>query len=477
MERWVRTLAAASVALLSLTGIDGGTTSPAPTASPAEHAFTDAMGAQVSRIAQDEVRNGRTPGLAIGIVEDGRVVYARAFGSANAARRVRFEPDTESSIGTLTEQFTAAAVLLLVQDGKLKLADRVTKYLPELSVARNVTIAQLLLQTSGLPSIDNLADIPNDHTRPVKISDLFAAVNKLQPSALPGRAYADNWLNYIVAGTIVEHVSGISLSDYLEQHIFLPLVMGHSFLAGDTGVSPSHAVGYTRTPTGFDAVKAWDPTRLAGAAGMTSTVYDLAKWDIEMPILLRTDTIATMFTPSGVGGPPNYGMGWVIDRRNGQQFVWYAGDIPGYRSVNDVLPNEHIAVIVLSNADSLELSNVTNPQEIGTRVLDILDPPLATQLDNVIITRAQEWLDRLATKEIDRTQLTLKFSSYLTDDLVAREDFAALGKLETIVPLSSTTGSNGDTTYEFLVRYPHAQYHYLFVLTPDGKIDGLSFSS
>jgi D-alanyl-D-alanine carboxypeptidase len=305
MERWVRTLAAASVALLFLTGIDQGTTSPAPTASPAEHAFTDAMGAEVSRVAQDEVHNGRTPGLAIGIVEDGRVVYARAFGTANIARRIRFAPDTESSIGTITEQFTAAAVLLLMQDGKLKLTDRVPKYIPELGdVAKSVTIAQLLLQTSGLPGILNITGLPTDQTRPVKVPDLFAAVDKLQPAALPGKAYADNWLNYIIAGTIVERVSGISLSDYLEQHIFLPLVMGHSFLAGDTGISPTHALGYTRTPNGFDPVKPWDPTRLGGAAGMISTVYDLAKWDIEMPILLRTETIATMYTPSGIGGPP-----------------------------------------------------------------------------------------------------------------------------------------------------------------------------
>lgn len=438
-----------------------------------DHAFTPAMSSAISRLAENEVHSGRTPGLAIGVVEDGRLVYARGFGLSNVGKHLRVEPDTEFYVGGITNQFTAAATLMLEQDGKLKLDDKVTKYLPELTIAANVTIAELLQQTSGLA--DYTKALPNsDRARSIKPNDLLAAENTLKPVAPPGTAYADNPINYILAGMIVERASGEPLSDFLQQHIFFPLVMDRSFLAGDTGISPSHAVGYTRNKgAAFVPAKAWDPAWLQGAGGLVTTIYDLAKWDIEMPILVRVDAVRTMLTPSGTSGLARYGMGWVIDQRGGKNFVWYAGQIPGYQAINAMLPDDHIAVIVLANADSLNGGRVVSPESVAAHVLDVVSPPAATRLDNAVVTRAKEWLGRLADKNVDRTQLTPKFSQYLTDELVSTSDFAALGKLQSIVPISSTTESNGDTLYEFLVQYPRIRYHYKFGLTKDGKVDEL----
>jgi CubicO group peptidase (beta-lactamase class C family) len=193
-----------------------------------------------------------------------------------------------------------------------------------------------------------------------------------------------------------------------------------------------------------------------------------------MPVLMRVDAVRTMFTPSANSGPTHYGMGWVIDRRGGKTFVWSNGEISGYRAMNALLPEEHMGVIVFSNADSLHGENVTGPEELGARILDILVPPTSTHLDNAIVMRAKEWLTRLASRQLDRSELTTSFSAYLSDDLVARENFAALGPLLTIVPISSTAESNGDTMYEFLVGFPRAQYHYEFEVTKDGKINGIS---
>lgn len=114
------------------------------------------------------------------------------------------------------------------------------------------------------------------------------------------------------------------------------------------------------------------------------------------------------------------------------------------------------------------------PEAVAAQLLDIVLPPASMHLENAVVERAREWLDRLATHRIDRTQLTAAFSSYLTDALVARENFASLGKPQTMVPISSTVESDGDTMYEFLVRYPHEQYHYRFTVTNDGKIAGLA---
>jgi D-alanyl-D-alanine carboxypeptidase len=441
-----------------------------------ELALTPAVTDRIDRMAKDEVHAGRTPGIAIGIVEDGRVVYARGFGFATLAKHVPMTPDTEFYTGGLTMQFTAAAILLLAQDGKLSLDDHVTKLVPEFQLANGVTIAQLLTQTSGLPSYASLPKIASDLTRTVKLSDLLALVDGLKPAAPPGAVYANNPLNYMVAGLIVERASGVPLSDYLEQHVFLPLVMNHSFLAGDNGISPTHATGYTRGRQGFDAAPVWDPAWLGGASGLVTTIYDLAKWDIEMPVLLRIDAVRTMFSPTASDGPTHYGMGWVIDRRGGKTFVWSNGEISGYRAMNALLPEQHVGVIVFSNADSFH-GSVTVPEELGARILDILVPPTSAHLDNAIVTRAKDWLERLASRKFDRSELTPSFSAYLSDELVAREDFAALGPVQSIVPISSSSESDGDTIYEFLVRYTRAQYHYQFEVTHDGKIDGLSLTA
>jgi D-alanyl-D-alanine carboxypeptidase len=444
-----------------------------PLTARGQAALTPSVADQIDRLAIGEVHSGRTPGIAIGIVQDGRLVYARGFGFATIVPHLPMTPDTEFYAGGLTMEFTAAAILLLAQDGKLKLDDPVTKYVPEFALGRNVTITELLTQTSGLPNYSAAPGISTDPTKSVKLSDVLAAVDREKDGTTPGMAYADNTLNYLLAGLVVERVSGVTLSDYLEQHIFIPLVMNNTFLAGDNGISPAHATGYTRTLRGFSVAPVWDPSWLEGDSGLVSTIDDLAKWDVEMPVLLRIDAIRTIFTPGASVGPTHYGMGWVIDQRGGKEFDWSNGEISGYRAMNSLLPAQHVAVIVFSNADSLH-GGVTIPEEVGARVLDLIVPPTTGRLDNAVVTRAKEWLSRLASGHIDRAELTPTFSAYLTDDLVAKENFASLGRLQIIVPLSSTTESNGDTLYEFLVRYPRAQYHYDFEVAPDGKVDGIT---
>jgi D-alanyl-D-alanine carboxypeptidase len=463
MKRWAPALCA--LTLLLPFRLDAQ-----PSGSP-ERIFTAAMARQIDALGEAAVRDKRSPGVAIGVVEDGRVVYARGFGYANLAKRIRTAPNTQFYVADLTMQFTAAAALVLEQDGKIKLDDKVTKYLPELTVAGNATVLQLLQQTAGLPDYAQASGIATDPSKPMNLMALFSAVDKLKPQAAPGSAYADSPLNYWAAALIVERASGVPLSDYLQQKIFSPLVMTHTFLAGDNGISPARAVGYkrARNAAGFDPARSVDPTWLGGARGLVSTVYDLAKWDIEMPVLLRVDAVRELLTPAGPASKCS--MGLIIDRRGGKPFAWYVGRMPGYRAFNAVLPDEHLAVIALYNADVPYGTGGDAPAGVGARVLDVVDPPQTATLDNTIVARAKEWLQRLADRNIDRAQLTPAFSKYLSDDLIARENFAALGQLKSIVPLSSTMQRNGNVLYEFLVRYPRARYRYKFAVTPDGKID------
>ncbi|HEY8322112.1 MAG TPA: serine hydrolase domain-containing protein [Candidatus Baltobacteraceae bacterium] len=442
-------------------------------AQSAGHVFTPKMAAAIAKLAHADVAGGQTPGMAIAVVEDGRWVYARGFGYADLSPKRAVAATTEFYVGALTKQFTAASVLLLVQDGKIKLDDKVTKYVPELTVASGVTVAQLLQQTSGLPDYTHAPGIKADPTKSVKLADFIAAVDKMPLQFPPGSKFSYNNFNYFIAGLIVERASGLPLSDFMQARIFQPLYMSSTFLAGDTGISPLAAVGYTGSPRHFTRVKPWDPSWLLGAGALVTNVYDLAKWDVGFPILVRDDAVRDMFTAGSQPGVQAYGMGWVIDQRGGKRYVWHNGELGGFHAMNALLPDDHIAVIVLANVDALHSDNTLSPEYVAAEVLDIVAPPAKVHVENLIVSRAKEWLVRLADKNLDRTQLTPQFSAFLTDALVSHANFKSFGKMVSIVPISSHAGENGDTIYEFLVNYPRGQYHYRFGLTNQGKIDEL----
>jgi CubicO group peptidase (beta-lactamase class C family) len=432
--------------------------------------FSAAKARAIDTLARAELHSGSTPGLAIGVVQDGLLVYARGFGYANVKTKRRVTPSTQFYAGSLSKQFTAACVLLLAQQKKLSLDDKVTKYVPELSVARNATIAQLLQQTSGLPDYTKAPGIPHDLTRPIDLETLIKAVNRMQPASTPGSAFAYNNFNYMIAGLIVQRVGGIPLSVAYATQIFQPLIMTSSFLAGDQGISPLHALGYTRANRKFVPVRTWDPSWLFGAGGLVTTLQDLAKWDVGLPILLNVDSVRQMWTPGIPGG--TYGMGWMIDQRGGQRYLWHNGEIAGYHAMNALLPDQHLAVIVLANADALGEGTTVQPERLASRILDIIAPPAPAHFADPITTRATEWLGRLERIDIDRSQLTPAFSQYLSDQVVERADFAALGPVLSMVPEESYQRS-GDTVYVFQVKFGRGAFRYDFTLAPDGKIDGL----
>lgn len=431
------------------------------------------MTRRIDAIVQGQILGNTTPGLAIGVVEDGRIVFAHGYGLSNVAEKLPAGAGTQFFIGAITRQFTAAAVLLLVQNKQLSLDDKIGKYIPELTISPNITVTQLLQQTSGLPDMDKAPGINPDLTKPVKPADLINAINQLKPLADPGTKFDDNDLNYYLAGLIIERVSALPLSDYLAKHIFEPLVMNQTFYAGDQGISTAHAIGYTGAPHHLHPARSYDPTRVLGSEGLVSTVYDLAKWDIALPVLLNVDSVRAMFTPSTPSSAAPYGMGWTIDQRAGHRYVWQNGRIAGYHAMNAALPDDHIAVIVLTNVDDFG-GSTAQPEALAAQILDIVAPPSAAHLGNVIVARAKDWLGRLTRNDIDRTQLTPAFSAYLTDELVAKTNLRSLGKLISLTPVASYS-ANGDEVYEFLAQFNKITYHYKMSVSASGKIDGLVF--
>lgn len=408
---------------------------PTPAAVPSPPPFTRATAAAIDRLAREEIRTNTTPGVAVGVVRDGLLVYARGFGYGDLATHRHISASTQFYAGGLQAPMTAAAVLMLAQRHKLRLSDPVTKYVPEMTFANNVTIKQLLTGTSGV-------------------------------AQLAGSTHQN------LAALIVQRVSGVPLSVFFQTEIFQPLIMTSTFLAGDQGIDPHHAAGYTRVNGRFVRAEPVNAAWIVGSAGLVTTIDDLAKWDIGLPLLLDVDSMREMLTPATTAlGPAAQGMGWVIDQRGGRLFAWRNGQIPGYHAMNAVLPEQHIAVIVLANADSLH-DPAIEPERLASRILDLVAPLPPAHFGAAITQRAAEWLARLESFQIDRTQLTPAFSQYLTDRVIEEAGLRGLGSVLSLVPVESFSRS-GDTVYVFDVRFRNGAYRYQFALSPDGKIDGL----
>jgi len=350
----------------------------------------------------------------------------------------------------------------------------VTKYVPELTIARDITIAQLLQQTSGLPNAAQSPALAHDATKPVSIDAIVKALNRMKPSAAAGSKFAFNNTNYMIAALIVARVSAVPYSVFLQTQIFEPLVMTDSYLAGDQNVSSQRADGYTVARGKLTQTKPWDPGWLFGANDLITNVHDLAKWDIGMPLLLNVDSVSAMWTPSGAPGETSYGMGWMIDQRGGKRFIWQNGQPGGFHAMNALLPDQHIAVIVLANTDSLHGAAV-EPERVAGAVLDIVAPLPQANVQNTIIERAKEWIGRLQRTAPDRTQLTPQFNAYLTDALIAQTNLKSLGELQSLTPESSST-QDGDSVYVFLAHFAKGNMRFQMTLTPQGKIDGLLFT-
>jgi CubicO group peptidase (beta-lactamase class C family) len=273
-------------------------------------------------------------------------------------------PETVFKIGSVSKQFIATGIMLLVQDGRMTLADPVTAHIPESPPAwRMITVRSLLTHTSGLtreaPGFD-----------PYKVQPDIAVIKtsfEAPLSAPPGGKYAYSNLGYFVLAEIIHRVSGKPWEDFLRERVFAPLGMSATRATSATAIIPKRARGYSRTNDRFENAPDWPALRASGA--FVSTAPDLAKWEAA----LQTDRILTaaskkeMWTPVRLndGSEYPYGFGWEVDYfpngigKTDVPMIRHEGTIPGFRAVFWRLPNQDLTIIVLSNLERAALDNLT----------------------------------------------------------------------------------------------------------------------
>jgi CubicO group peptidase (beta-lactamase class C family) len=300
--------------------------------------------------------NGNVAGASLIVVKDGKAVVRRGFGYANLEEHTKAGPETNYRLASVSKQFTAACILLLKQDGKLRLDDPVRKWLPELPASDGkITIHNLLTHTGGLIDYEDL--IPADRTAQIDDNDvlrMIATQNRLYFE--PGSAHRYSNGGFVLLGLIVERASGMGLADFMKKRIFQPLGMQHTLMY-ERGRGPevaNRAYGYTEADGKWARTDQSVTSATRGDGGIYSSVDDLAKWDAALYTdkLLNADSRKLAFTPTEPLDDPDvdYGFGW---RLSGDT-VWHSGESVGFRNVIIRWPKQHLAVIILSNRNDFQ---------------------------------------------------------------------------------------------------------------------------
>jgi CubicO group peptidase (beta-lactamase class C family) len=426
---------------------------------------------QIDNIAQDVLKTTGVPSASLAVVKDGKVAYVQSYGDARLDPLARANPQMRYSIGSISKQFTAAAILMLAEEGKLSLDDPVSKYVPGLTRGGEVTVRELLSHTSGYQDF-----WPQDYVPPLMLQPITAdgIMDRWARKPLdfdPGTEWQYSNTNYVIAGVIVEKVSGMPLLQFLSKRVFSPLGMESVADTNENKLPPTDPTGYFRYAIGPlrpapKEGKGW----MFAAGELAMTAEDLARWDISIiqETVLKPASYREMETEvllkNGVG--TEYGLGVEVKNINGHRVLQHGGEVSGFTAENIVMPDDKSAVVVLTNQDAAEAAS-----EIGSQVrmamLQAANPQDPRQ-DALVRTV----YDGLQQGKIDRARFTDNANAYFTDQ--ALKDYASglgrLGPPQSFVQTRvSARGGMTERVYE--VRYRGKNLVIIIYEMPDGKFE------
>ena len=448
-----------------------------PVAAASAHAQTvdaidPALRARVDRIAAQVLDQTGVPSASVAVVKGGKLVYTHACGSARLATSnspaVPATPAMRYSIGSISKQFTAAAILLLQEEGKLSLDDAVGKYVPGLTRGNEVTIRQILSHTSGYQDYWPEDYVMTPMLAPESAQQILDTWAKKPLDFEPGTQWQYSNTNYVIAGRIVEQITGNPLMDMLTTRIFRPLGMTSVWNSDEARLTQADATAYYRHALGPLRVAPKEGSGWMFAAGeLAMTARDLALWDESLiaESILKPGSYKQMFTEVKLkdGKSTHYGLGVDILDRQGHRSIEHSGEVSGFVSDNQVLVDDRVAVAVLTNQDAVGAAS-TIARLTAPVVLDAAPSGSEKQ--------ALDIYHDLQTGRIDRTLLAPNLSDYFTAEALAdfHDSLAPLGE-----PLTfSQTGEQlrgGMTFRSFRIVYPGRRLTLTTYTYPDGKLE------
>lgn len=336
-----------------------------------EAVATDARAQEIDAILSKYFKQ-EEPGAAVIVSRRGAILFRKAYGLANTETNVPLRPELPLRTGSVTKQFTAAAIMLLAEQGKLSVSNEIGQYFPEYPEhGHRVTIEHLLTHTSGIRNYTALPQFGTVMTKDVSVDDAIAFFKDVSPQFQPGQRFSYSNSNYFLLGAIIEKVSGMSYPDFMQQQIFQPLQMGSTEIEKASGPL-STVIGYTQGRKGFASVPYYSMSWPFAAGALRTNVDDLVRWNsaITAGALLRReswDRMAKDYTLND-GNHTGYGYGWFIRRLGGSNALEHGGDIGGFSADTWHFPKEELFVAVLANSDSHD----PPPDTIAEKIAKIL---------------------------------------------------------------------------------------------------------
>lgn len=300
------------------------------------------------------VQTGSTPGAAILVSQDGKILYEKGFGYADIGNKVKVTPDTKFRIGSITKQFTAASILKLQEEGKLNIHDKLSKYIPDFPRGNEVTIEHLLTHTSGIHSYTNRNGLYKYLYMPITTAALIDTIKAYPYDFNPGDLFSYNNSGFFILGYIVEKVSGKSLNDYLKENFFKPLGMNNTGIYSANSLLDNEAYGYSTENGILSKAINWNMSWAGGAGALYSTVRDLNLWNeaIFNGKVLSEASLNAAFTSEVLNNKQktNYGFGWFLQNYRGYNLILHGGGLDGFVSILLRQPDKKITIVELCNS-------------------------------------------------------------------------------------------------------------------------------
>jgi D-alanyl-D-alanine carboxypeptidase len=440
--------------------------------SQAVNTLDPALKARIDRVAGQVLEQTGVPSASVAVVQHGKLVYTHAYGNARLATATEpalaATPDMRYSIGSISKQFTAAAVLLLQEEGKLSLDDAVGKYIPGLTEGNKVTIRQILSHTSGYQDYWPEDYVMTPMLHPESAQQIIDTWAKKPLDFEPGTEWQYSNTNFVIAGKIVETVTGAPLMEMLVNRIFRPLGMTSVWNSDEAKLTAVDATAYYRRALG--------PLRVApkegrgwmfAASELAMTAHDLARWDESLiaETVLKPESYKEMFTEVKLanGKGTHYGLGVEVRQRGGHRSIEHSGEVSGFVSDNEVLVDGGVAVVVLTNQDAVNAASAIAQFDAPV----ILSAPLAAPEQQAI-----DIYHGLQQGRIDRTLLAPNLSDYFTPEAVTdyQASLAPLGEPLTFHQTSDQL-RGGMTFRAFQIVYPGKRLTLTTYTYPDGKLE------
>jgi D-alanyl-D-alanine carboxypeptidase len=435
--------------------------------------------------ALDKIIGAQQPvGAAVGVVRDGQLIYVKTYGLRDIAKNEPVNENTRFEIGSVTKQFTAAAILQLQEAGKLSIDDKLAKYFPDFPHANEVTLRQLLNQVSGLE--DYLHHLPSEKISTAGSLEAVAALVNAPLRFTPGTRWEYSNTNYYVLGKVVEKVSGESWEAYVREHLFATAGMTHSAFVSDEPTLDNHAIGYWKgfnDALALQAAPAINEEWAGGAGAIVSTIADMAAWDNALTSgkIVSADDYALMSTPPTLPGghPDTYGMGLGSDPLDGHKRIWHNGGSLGSFTMNATYPDDHLDIIVFEN------STAGDPGAVEAAVLEAIFPDaaiaahaVAPDEDLAMRPRILHFLDEAMSGTIQSDELAPHFAKMVTPEMQKQiaQQFVPLGK-PTAVIFKGKDVAGDDTTYHYRVEFKTTAVQFeIRINNKTNLVDGIGLS-